>query len=139
MSFEPEFQRPSFLTEDVEEYCEGGFHPVRVGSLFRGRYFMRGKLGWGGCGIVWWAKDSIQERHVAIKILTANASKKFETFKTFYYLSARDNVVPHHPGRNHIVRTVSFASIQGLLTLSRSNCFVASGTRDQMAITYVLC
>jgi hypothetical protein len=100
---EREFIKPRIFTEDVEQYCEGGFQPIRVGSLFRGRYFIRGKLGFGGCGTVWWAEDVVQERHVAVKIVSAAASKKFDTFRTFYYLPSGDDRAPHHSRRNHVV------------------------------------
>lgn len=109
-SSDREFQKPSFPTEDVEQYCEGGFHPLRVGSLFRGRYYIKGKLGFGGCGTVWWAKDVVQDRHVALKIITARASQKFDSLRTFYYLSSGDDRAPHHSGRNHVVRKQSLAA-----------------------------
>jgi serine/threonine-protein kinase SRPK3 len=101
MSTEREYIKPDFHTENVEEYCEGGFHPIRVGSIFRGRYFIRGKIGFGGCGTVWWARDIVQERHVALKVITAHASKKFSPMQTFYYRD--EDRAPDHPGRNSIV------------------------------------
>jgi serine/threonine-protein kinase SRPK3 len=118
VSLDREFIKPRFATEDVEGYCEGGFHPVRVGSLFCGRYFIKGKIGFGGCGTVWWAHDIVQERHVAIKIITATASKKFESFRTFYYLPSGDDMAPHHPGRNHIVR-IQFLYMYNVADLSQ--------------------
>jgi serine/threonine-protein kinase SRPK3 len=102
MSSDREFCEPGFETEDIELYSDGGFHPLRLGSFFRGRYHIKGKLGFGGCGIVWWAKDIVHQRHVAVKIITAHASKKFDKLRSFYYHAGEDRA-PYHPGRSHIV------------------------------------
>ena len=44
--------------EDLEDYCEGGYHPVNIGDTFSdGRYTIVRKLGWGNLSTVWLAKD----------------------------------------------------------------------------------
>lgn len=43
--------------EDVEDYRPGGFHPVSLGDTFQNRYKIRNKLGFGGFGTVWMARD----------------------------------------------------------------------------------
>ena len=35
----------------------GGYHPVQIGDLFRGRYRVLKKLGWGHFSTVWFALD----------------------------------------------------------------------------------
>lgn len=50
---------------------------------------------------MWWARDIVQERHVALKVITAHASKKFSPMQTFYYRD--EDRAPDHPGRNSIV------------------------------------
>ena len=41
--------------EDWEDYIKGGYHPVRIGGLFRSTVVR--KLGWGHFSTVWSAKD----------------------------------------------------------------------------------
>lgn len=44
--------------EDLEDYCKGGYHPVRIGDVFNeGAYVVVRKLGWGHFSTVWLAKD----------------------------------------------------------------------------------
>jgi serine/threonine-protein kinase SRPK3 len=44
--------------EDFEDYCKGGYHPVKIGDIFNdGRYTVVRKLGWGHFSTVWLAKD----------------------------------------------------------------------------------
>lgn len=44
--------------EDYEDYCKGGYHPVKIGDTFSdGRYVVVRKLGWGHFSTVWLAKD----------------------------------------------------------------------------------
>lgn len=45
--------------EDLEDYCKGGYHPVRTGDEFNeGRYTVFRKLGWGHFSTVWLARDN---------------------------------------------------------------------------------
>jgi len=45
--------------EDLEDYCQGGYHPVHIGDTFSGgRYTIVRKLGWGHFSTVWLAKDA---------------------------------------------------------------------------------
>ncbi len=44
--------------EDWEDYCKGGYHPVKIGDTFSdSRYVVVRKLGWGHFSTVWLAKD----------------------------------------------------------------------------------
>ncbi|KAK1444478.1 hypothetical protein BgAZ_103840 [Babesia gibsoni] len=44
-------------SEDPESYVPGGYHPVKVGEVYDGRYRIEGKLGWGYFSTVWLAAD----------------------------------------------------------------------------------
>ncbi|TPX48798.1 hypothetical protein SeMB42_g02469 [Synchytrium endobioticum] len=56
--------------EDAEDYCKGGYHPVKVGdALSDGRYAVVRKLGWGHFSTVWLALDRRMRRPVALKIV----------------------------------------------------------------------
>ncbi|SOV20771.1 serine/threonine protein kinase [Plasmodium sp. DRC-Itaito] len=56
--------------EGSDEYCEGGYHPVKINEIYNNRYRIEGKLGWGHFSTVWVATDlkSKPLKFVAIKI-----------------------------------------------------------------------
>lgn len=55
VSSESEFSEEE---EDAEDYCKGGYHPVRIGDVFHeGRYTILRKLGWGHFSTVWLGHD----------------------------------------------------------------------------------
>ncbi|KAK1444487.1 protein kinase domain-containing protein [Babesia gibsoni] len=56
-------------SEDPESYVPGGYHPVKVGEVYDGRYRIEGKLGWGYFSTVWLAADIKRKplKFVAIK------------------------------------------------------------------------
>ncbi|ELW69494.1 Serine/threonine-protein kinase SRPK1 [Tupaia chinensis] len=43
--------------EDPNDYCKGGYHLVKIGDLFNGRYHVIRKLGWGHFSTVWLSWD----------------------------------------------------------------------------------
>ncbi|GBE58824.1 serine kinase [Babesia ovata] len=44
-------------SEDGDAYVSGGYHPVKLGEIYDGRYRIEGKLGWGYFSTVWLATD----------------------------------------------------------------------------------
>ena len=54
--------------EGIEDYKEGGYHPVFVGECLIGRYVVLQKLGWGHFSTVWLCKDLKYNTYVAIKL-----------------------------------------------------------------------
>ena len=67
-------RRPSFdYVEDVQTYAPGGHHPVNLGDEIGRRYRVLHKLGYGGFGLVWLARDLQHGRNVALKILRSDA------------------------------------------------------------------
>ncbi|QRV91516.1 Serine/threonine-protein kinase [Ceratobasidium sp. AG-Ba] len=90
--------------EDLLDYADGGYLPVHIGDTFKdGRYHIVRKLGWGHFSTVWLAKDKVQNRHVAIKVV-----KSAKTYVT----AARDEVgilrfinsVYKDPGHENVVQ-----------------------------------
>jgi len=55
--------------EGIDGYRKGGYHPVQIGDLFRGRYRVLKKLGWGHFSTVWFALDERANSHVALKVV----------------------------------------------------------------------
>lgn len=43
--------------EGIENYKKGGYHPVRLGDIFKDRYVVLQKLGWGHFSTVWLCQD----------------------------------------------------------------------------------
>lgn len=55
--------------EREEDYRKGGYHPVELGVVFKDRYEVKSKLGWGHFSTVWLAEDSVSSSDVAVKIV----------------------------------------------------------------------
>jgi hypothetical protein len=55
--------------EDSKDYKKGGYHPVNIGDVYRGRYRVLKKLGWGHFSTVWLVRDSDAMRYAALKIV----------------------------------------------------------------------
>lgn len=51
------FERPPGYPESPEVYRPGGYCPVILGQVFKDRYRVLRKLGWGTRSTVWLAKD----------------------------------------------------------------------------------
>ncbi|SBT00731.1 serine/threonine protein kinase, putative (SRPK1), partial [Plasmodium malariae] len=62
--------------EGSDEYCNGGYHPVKINEIYNERYRIEGKLGWGHFSTVWVATDlkSKPLKFVAIKIQKGSES-----------------------------------------------------------------
>lgn len=39
--------------ENQDDYCVGGYHPVKIGDVFNKHYYVIRKLGWGYFSTVW--------------------------------------------------------------------------------------
>jgi len=71
------------ILELKRQLREGG--RLRAGdSLDEGRYVLVEELGRGGFAVVWRAKDEVEERHVAIKVLHANLAGDAIRRERFY-------------------------------------------------------
>ncbi|XP_049818536.1 SRSF protein kinase 3-like [Aethina tumida] len=60
--------------ENKDDYKRGGYHPVKIGDVFRSRYKVLKKLGWGFFSTVWLCWDMMGKRFVALKIVKADRS-----------------------------------------------------------------
>lgn len=54
------FERIYDVVEPVEEYRQGGYHPVHLHDVFHQRYKVTGKLAYGQYSTVWLAKDQLK-------------------------------------------------------------------------------
>ncbi|PYI00006.1 kinase-like protein [Aspergillus ellipticus CBS 707.79] len=86
--------------EDLEGYRPGGYHPTHIGDKYLdGRYEVVHKLGYGSYSTVWLAKDHLEARYVALKILVAATSKECSESKILRVLSS--GKAAHH-GRAYV-------------------------------------
>lgn len=69
--------------ESIEDYKEGGYHPVSLGEVFNNRYKVLKKLGFGAFSTVWFCHDMSQNKFVAIKVQKSGES---------YYSAAEDEI-----------------------------------------------
>ncbi|KAJ9243799.1 hypothetical protein DTO280E4_3020 [Paecilomyces variotii] len=95
------FERIYDVVEPVEEYRRGGYHPVHLHDIFNQRYEVTGKLAFGQYSTVWLANDQWATRHVALKILKADASENNN--RELSILSQLSITELDHPGKAHIV------------------------------------
>merc|ERR1712168_304083 len=87
--------------EDVSDYCKGGYHVVKIGDLFHGRYHTIRKLGWGHFSTVWLAWDLTEKRFVALKIVksawhyTETAMDEIKLLRAVHTSDTTDEGYPH--------------------------------------------
>ncbi|KAG5922148.1 hypothetical protein E4U42_005578 [Claviceps africana] len=90
--------------EDSEDYCKGGYHPVRVGENFKdGKYTVVRKLGWGHFSTVWLSRDNSNGKHVALKVVRSAAHYTETAIDEIKLLNRIVQAKPDHPGRKHVV------------------------------------
>ncbi|KAI9511789.1 kinase-like protein [Russula earlei] len=90
--------------ESPADYNNGGYLQVKLSDPFKdGRYTIVRKLGWGHFSTVWLAKDSLENRHSALKIVKSAGRYTETALDEIKLLRQITNASPSHPGRAHIV------------------------------------
>lgn len=92
--------------ESIRDYCPGGYHPTFIGETYgtKNQYLVVRKLGWGHFSTVWLAWDSLNSRHVAIKIVRSSANYSeaaMDEIKLLETVNSKDEL---HGGKKHIVQ-----------------------------------
>lgn len=108
------------LVEDVEEYRLGGFHLVHIGDVFQAKYKVLHKLGAGGFSTTWLARDTVDKKYVALKILKAEETASYSELRMLQSLAS---IPGHHPGRRYIRMVLDNFVIEG--PNGRHNCVVS--------------
>ncbi|KAJ5507473.1 kinase domain-containing protein [Penicillium freii] len=97
--------------EDLDGYCPGGYHPTHIGDrFFDGRYEIVHKLDHGSYSTVWLAKDHMEPRYIALKILIASAYKVSPENKILRALSTPG---AHHEGSAYVSSVLDEFTIHG--------------------------
>ncbi|KAF9434261.1 serine/threonine protein kinase, CMGC group [Entomortierella beljakovae] len=90
--------------EDMEDYKKGGYHYISVGDAFHEeRYIILQKLGWGHFSTVWLAKDTVNNRHVALKVVKSATHYTETALDEIKLLEKVVHANPNAPGRKYIV------------------------------------
>ncbi|KAF9944672.1 serine/threonine protein kinase, CMGC group [Mortierella alpina] len=100
--------------EDMEDYKKGGYHYVAVGDVFHeGRYLILQKLGWGHFSTVWLARDTVNNRHVALKVVKSATHYTETALDEIKLLEKVVHADPHAPGRKYVVELLDHFMHQG--------------------------
>ncbi|KAK3814294.1 MAG: serine/threonine protein kinase, CMGC family [Benniella sp.] len=90
--------------EDMEDYKRGGYHYISVGDVFHdGRYVTLRKLGWGHFSTVWLARDTVKNRHVALKVVKSASHYTETAIDEIKLLERVVQANPEAPGRKYVV------------------------------------
>jgi serine/threonine-protein kinase SRPK3 len=97
--------------ERLENYRSGGYHPIKIGDQFHGRYRVVHKLGHGSYSTTWLAHDEQSKRYVAVKVCTADSNPK--EIDILFSLTGDQRFSVKDPGGTMIPSILDRFSIQG--------------------------
>uniref|UniRef100_A0A3B5MM38 non-specific serine/threonine protein kinase n=1 Tax=Xiphophorus couchianus TaxID=32473 RepID=A0A3B5MM38_9TELE len=100
--------------EDPNDYCRGGYHHVKIGDLFNGRYHVIRKLGWGHFSTVWLAWDIQEKRFVAMKVVKSAEHYTETALDEIKLLKSVRNTDPRDPNREKVVQLLDDFKISGM-------------------------
>ncbi|XP_066526899.1 SRSF protein kinase 1b isoform X2 [Hoplias malabaricus] len=100
--------------EDPNDYCKGGYHHVKIGDLFNGRYHVIRKLGWGHFSTVWLAWDVPGKRFVAMKVVKSAEHYTETALDEIKLLRAVRNSDPNDPSKEKVVQLLDDFRISGV-------------------------
>ncbi|XP_070695848.1 SRSF protein kinase 1b isoform X2 [Pempheris klunzingeri] len=100
--------------EDPNDYCRGGYHHVKIGDLFNGRYHVIRKLGWGHFSTVWLAWDIQEKRFVAMKVVKSAEHYTETALDEIKLLKSVRNTDPGDPSRERVVQLLDDFKISGI-------------------------
>ncbi|KAJ6659894.1 hypothetical protein lerEdw1_018350 [Lerista edwardsae] len=100
--------------EDPNDYCKGGYHLVKIGDLFNGRYHVIRKLGWGHFSTVWLSWDIQGKRFVAMKVVKSAEHYTETAVDEIKLLKSVRNTDPNDPNRERLVQLLDDFKISGV-------------------------
>lgn len=100
--------------EDPQDYKEGGYHPAYIGETYKnGRYILVRKLGWGHFSTVWLAKDTINNIHVAMKIVRSAQGYRETAVDEIKLLTKINMTDKDHPGHQYLIKLLDYFDHKG--------------------------
>uniref|UniRef100_A0A8C6PVD4 non-specific serine/threonine protein kinase n=1 Tax=Nothobranchius furzeri TaxID=105023 RepID=A0A8C6PVD4_NOTFU len=100
--------------EDPNDYCKGGYHHVKVGDLYNGKYHVIRKLGWGHFSTVWLAWDIQAKRFVAMKVVKSAEHYTETAVDEIKLLRSVRNSDTSDPNREMVVQLLDDFKISGV-------------------------
>ncbi|XP_055510616.1 SRSF protein kinase 1-like [Leucoraja erinacea] len=100
--------------EDPSDYCKGGYHHVKIGDLFNGRYHVIRKLGWGHFSTVWLCWDIQGKRFVAMKVVKSAEHYTETALDEIKLLKAVRNSDPSDPNKEKVVQLLDDFKTSGV-------------------------
>ncbi|XP_048468064.1 SRSF protein kinase 1a [Rhincodon typus] len=100
--------------EDPSDYCKGGYHHVKIGDLFNGRYHVIRKLGWGHFSTVWLCWDIQGKRFVAMKVVKSAEHYTETALDEIKLLKAVRNSDPNDPNKEKVVQLLDDFKTSGV-------------------------
>nr|POE62422.1 serine/threonine-protein kinase srpk [Quercus suber] len=103
---------PSVLIEEetISGYVAKHYYPVSIGNLFRERYKVIAKLGYGSASTVWLCHDLRKEQdYVALKVYI-NSSKVHREVPIYDHINSLNS---QHGGRHHVRQMLDSFEITG--------------------------
>ncbi|XP_051975662.1 SRSF protein kinase 2-like isoform X3 [Xyrauchen texanus] len=100
--------------EDPADYCKGGYHPVKIGDLFNGRYHVIRKLGWGHFSTVWLCWDIQGKRFVAMKVVKSAQHYTETALDEIKLLRCVRETDPDDPNKDMVVQLIDDFKISGV-------------------------
>ncbi|XP_018109507.1 SRSF protein kinase 3 S homeolog isoform X7 [Xenopus laevis] len=100
--------------EDPADYCKGGYHPVKIGDLFNGRYHVIRKLGWGHFSTVWLCWDMQGKGFVAMKVVKSAQHYTETALDEIKLLRCVRESDPRDPNKDMVVQLIDDFKISGM-------------------------
>ncbi|XP_012675580.2 SRSF protein kinase 1a isoform X2 [Clupea harengus] len=100
--------------EDPNDYCKGGYHHVKIGDLYNGKYHVIRKLGWGHFSTVWLAWDIQGKRFVAMKVVKSAEHYTETALDEIKLLRSVRETDPVDPNRDKVVQLLDDFKISGV-------------------------
>uniref|UniRef100_A0A674NC04 non-specific serine/threonine protein kinase n=1 Tax=Takifugu rubripes TaxID=31033 RepID=A0A674NC04_TAKRU len=100
--------------EDPADYCKGGYHPVKIGDLFNGRYHVIRKLGWGHFSTVWLCWDIQVRNFVAMKVVKSAQHYTETALDEIKLLRCVRESDPGDPNKDMVVQLIDDFKISGV-------------------------
>ncbi|KAK7513784.1 kinase-like domain-containing protein [Phyllosticta citriasiana] len=108
--------------ETIPDYVASRYYPVRIGEIFRDRYQIVGKLGFGTTSTVWLARDLSGRRHVALKLFINSESMGSELDNELNVYKRIESAAKDHPGRSAVRSLLDSFDVDG--PQGRHRCLV---------------
>ncbi|TGZ62108.1 hypothetical protein CRM22_007624 [Opisthorchis felineus] len=100
--------------EDPRDYCKGGYHPVKIGQVYNGRYHVVRKLGWGHFSTVWLCWDLNIKRFVAMKVVKSALHYTETAIDEIKLLTCVRESAPEDPFRDKTVQLLDDFRVSGV-------------------------